>query len=88
MVTIIQDNRLVKIGFGKSEGITKEDRKKLKEINTEVNDIWNYNKNVDFYGIEPMKKFCNRIYEFLDELIKKYKNKNILIVTHGGHVYQ
>ena len=28
--------------------------------------------------------FCDRIYNFLDEIIKKYKDKNILIVTHGG----
>ena len=71
-------------GFGKSEGLTKDDRIKFKERYPEVNDVWNYNKNIDFNGIETMQNFCNRIYKFLDEIIEKYKDKNILIVTHGG----
>ena len=65
-------------GFGKSEGLTKDGRIKLKEIYPEVNDVWNYNKNIDFNGIETMQNFCNRIYKFLDEMIEKYKDKNIL----------
>ena len=83
-VTIIEDNRLMERNFGKSEGLTKDDRRKLKEINPEVNDVWNYNKNIDFNGMETMQDFCNRIYKFLDEIINKYRYKNILIVTHGG----
>ncbi len=83
-VTIIEDNRLIERGFGKNEGLTKDDRIKLKEIHPEVNDVWNYNKNIDFNGIETMHDFCDRIYKFLDEIIEKYKDKNILIVTHGG----
>ena len=31
-----------------------------------------------------MKEFCSRIYEILDEIIKEYEDKDILIVTHGG----
>mgnify|MGYP005782903757 FL=1 len=38
-VTIIEDNRLMERNFGKSEGLTKDDRRKLKEINPEVNDV-------------------------------------------------
>lgn len=83
-VTIIEDDRLMERKFGKSEGLTKDAREKLKEINPEADDIWNYNKNIDFNGIETIKDFCNRIYEFLDEIIEKYKDKNILIVTHAG----
>lgn len=83
-VTIIEDNRLMERNFGNSEGLTKDDRRKLKEINPEVNDVWNYNKNIDFNGMETMQDFCNRIYKFLDEIINKYRYKNILIVTHGG----
>ena len=83
-VTIIEDNRLMERNFGKSEGLTKDDRRKLKEINPEVNDVWNYNKNIDFNGMETVQDFCNRIYKFLDEIINKYRYKNILIVTHGG----
>lgn len=83
-VSIIEDNRLMERRFGKCEGLTKNDRKKLKEINPEINDIWNYNKNINFNNMETMKEFRSRIYEFLDDMIKDYKDKNILIVTHGG----
>ena len=83
-VTIIEDNRLMERKFGKNEGLTKSDIKKLKENNPEINDVWNYNRNIDFNGMETMQDFCNRIYEFLDDIIKRYKDKNILLVTHGG----
>lgn len=83
-VTIIEDNRLMERNFGRSEGLTKSDIKKLKEINPEMNDIWNYNRNIDCNGMETIQDFCNRVYEFLDEISERYKDKNILLVTHGG----
>ena len=83
-VCIIEDERLMERCFGEYEGLTKEDRAKLKEINPEIKDIWNYNKNISFNTMETMHHFCKRVYEFLDEIIKKYKDKNILLVTHGG----
>ena len=83
-VTIIEDNRLMERKFGKSEGLTKSNIRKLKEYNSEINDVWNYNRNIDFNGMETMQDFCNRIYEFLDDIIIRYKDKNILLVTHGG----
>ena len=83
-VPIIKDERLMERNFGKCEGTTKDDRKDLKRIYPEINDVWNYNKDINFNDMETMKEFCNRIYEFLDETIRKYKDKNILIVTHGG----
>ena len=83
-VQILEDERLMERGFGKSEGLTKVERSELKVEHPEVEDIWNYNKNVDFNDIERMKEFCERIYTCLDEIIEKHKNKNILLVTHGG----
>ena len=83
-VNIIEDCRLMERKFGQSEGLTKNEIKKLKENNPEINDVWNYNKNIEFNGMETMYDFCNRIYEFLDDVIKRYKGKNILLVTHGG----
>ncbi len=41
-------------------------------------------ENIDFNDIKTMQNFCNRVYEFLDDITKKYKDKNILLVTHGG----
>lgn len=83
-VTILEDNRIIERCFGENEGLTKSEIRKLKEIIPEVEDVWNYNKNVEFNGIESIQNFFNRIYKFLDDITKKYENKNILIVTHGG----
>ncbi len=83
-VTIIEDARLMERKFGKCEGLTKAERAKLKEDNPQIKDLWNYNQEIDLYNIEKMPDFCNRIYEFLDSITKKYKDKNILLVSHGG----
>lgn len=83
-VNIIEDNRLMERKFGKNEGLTKNDIQKLKQINPEINDVWNYKKNINFNDIETMQEFCNRIYNFLDDITKKYNDKNVLLVTHGG----
>ena len=83
-VNIVEDNRLIERDYGIMEGLTKNEIKKAKEVHPEINEIWNYNKNININNIETMKHFCNRIYQFLDEMLMKYQNKNILIVTHGG----
>lgn len=72
---IIEDERLLERCNGELEGKTKEEI--LDHI--DFNDI-----NGSGHGIEHILKFRNRIYEFLDEVTKKYVNENILIVTHAG----
>ena len=47
-------------------------------------EFWNYKKNVTYEKAENIRVFFNRIFLFLDEIKKKYKDKNILLVTHGG----
>ena len=83
-VKIINDDRLKERCFGKSEGLTKEERNELKFENPNVEYVWDYNKNVDFNEMEKMQDFCRRIYTFLDDILENYKGKNILLVTHGG----
>ena len=41
-------------------------------------------KNDSKLGIEPLSKFRGRIENFLSEVEKNYRGKNILIVTHAG----
>ncbi len=72
---IIIDNRIIERCNGKLEGKFKSD----------------FNGAVDFtsykgqgYEIEPLLDFRERIKNFLDEIMVKYKNKNVLIVTHAG----
>lgn len=81
---LIEDDRLKERRFGKSEGITKEYLREKKLNYPEINDVWNYNKNIDFNDMERMHDFCDRVYGFLDEIIEKYKDNNVLIVCHGG----
>ena len=45
---------------------------------------WNYyDKNI-YERAESMTHLFNRVYEFLDEIKEKYKDKTILLVTHSG----
>lgn len=83
-VKIIEDNRIMERSYGKCEGLTKEEREKLRNVNTEMRNIWNYSYNSTINNVETMQDFCSRIYKFLDDITEKYKDKNILLVTHGG----
>lgn len=74
-VPIIEENRLMERYYGKSEGLTKKEIKKIKETYPEIMDVWNYNKNININEIERMDEFCNRIYQFLDDITNKYKDK-------------
>ena len=46
--------------------------------------VWSLEENTSDYYVEPMQKFKDRVYSFLDELVEQYKDKDILLVTHGG----
>ena len=46
--------------------------------------FWNYEKNVTYEKAENIRVFFNRIFLFFEDIKKEYKNKNILLVTHGG----
>lgn len=43
-----------------------------------------YQKNYDKEHIEPIRELFKRIYKFLDKITKKYKDKIIVLVTHGA----
>lgn len=47
-------------------------------------DYWNYYSNKKIEGLETIPELFKRVSLFLDEIKEKYKDKNILIVTHGG----
>ena len=83
-VNIIEDKRLMERNYGKSEGLTKDEIRELKKEYPEIEEVWDYQKNTGVNGIEKMQDFCSRVYEFLNEIKEKYKNKRVLLVTHGG----
>lgn len=72
---IILDRRIIERYNGSLEGMVKDEIEK----DFDFNDI-----NSKKYGIESVRELKARVYDFLDEIIKKYPKKNILIVTHGG----
>lgn len=72
--SIIKDNRLIERCNGELEGKLKEEC----PCNIDFND-----PNTGL-GIESIIDFRKRIFNFFDEITKKYKNKNVLVVTHAG----
>jgi len=75
-VEIIRDDRLIERDLGELEG------RPVAEYN--AFQFWNYDKNRSDYGIEPVQDLIKRCRDFLDEIKKKYPDKSIMIVTHGG----
>lgn len=48
------------------------------------NEYYNYYSTNIVEGLETLPELFNRVHTFLDEIKIKYKNKNILLVTHGA----
>jgi broad specificity phosphatase PhoE len=53
------------------------------DLNT-WNDLFNFGKSTSTKNIEPLRHFFKRIYKTLDQLVAKYEDKTILVVSHGG----
>ena len=43
---------------------------------------WDYNLNSDDEGVEPIQDLFKRCNDFLNEIKKKYKDKDVMIVSH------
>ncbi|MBN2096423.1 histidine phosphatase family protein [Candidatus Peregrinibacteria bacterium] len=68
--------------YGSIEGKSKKDLKKMyPEYMSEKGTLILEN---EFPEAEPVHDFCKRIIEAVDSLLKKYSDKNILLVTHAG----
>ena len=69
------DDRLIERYNGELEGKFKE----------EISEYPNFNDpNETRFGIETLDSFKNRINDFLNEITKEYKGKNVLVATHAG----
>ena len=72
---LILDDRIIERSNGDLEG----------KLKTEIEDEIDFNDpNEVRYNIESILDFRNRIEDFFNEIDNKYKNKNVLIVTHAG----
>ena len=47
-------------------------------------DYYNYYSKNIVEGLETLPQLFDRIHSFLDEIKIKYKDKNILLITHGA----
>lgn len=77
------DERIIERDNGDLEGRLKTDiNRELKQRNEPPIDFNDPNERR--YNIENILDFRNRIYRFLNSIIKNYNGENILIVTHAG----
>ena len=75
-VKTIIDERIRERKLGKLEG---------HEITDEIEkQIWDYNLNYQIPEGENLHDFEKRILDFLEDIKKKYSDKTVLIVAHGG----
>lgn len=57
----------------------------LKTSDVDFKSWWDYNSNIKFCeNGESIKEFVDRIFKGLDFIKENYRDKNILLVTHGG----
>jgi broad specificity phosphatase PhoE len=73
--TIKTDCRLKERNYGEFE------RKEWEKI--PYADLWDANNKTKWERAERVADIEKRVYEFWDDL-KKYKNKNVLVVSHAG----
>ena len=75
-IPILIDERIKERCFGKFEGMT------AKQFNFE--EIWNYKLNKQYEDAESVGELFERIQRFLQKIQEEYKDKTVLLVTHGG----
>lgn len=74
-IPIFYDERLLEICYGENEGRLHND--------FDYDGFWNIINTHEYKDAENVNDFIKRVYNFLED-IKKYKEENILIVTHNG----
>lgn len=75
-IQILIDEKLSKRNFGEFEGMSNT------EFDFEA--FWSYKQNIQYQKAENIREFFQRVYGFLDDMHLKYKDKQILLVAHGG----
>ena len=79
---VITDDRLKERGNGILEGKTHDEIIKIVGTGNLYTDLVEDNT----LGIESLDHIQERVNSFFDEILDKYKGKNILIVTHAGTI--
>lgn len=72
---IAVDDRLMERDFGAYEGVLVSD--------IDINNLRRWTDNAPTEGGESIRDVAKRVFEYLDEIGEKYRDENVLIVTHG-----
>ncbi len=72
------DDRIKERDWGLNEGA------KIDEVDTI--DCWDVILNTSLNNIEPIQDFMYRVSDFLEDIKVRYKDKNVLVVTHSAVV--
>lgn len=75
---IILEDLIKERGYGVLEG------EYAKSGKYNIAQMWNFKEIYKDYEVEPIDTFFERIYKFLDKIIKEKKYKKVLIVSHSG----
>ena len=75
-IPVIYDKRLIERDGGKLTQTVLDDYY--------YTEYYNYYSTKTVEGLETLPELFNRVHSFLDEIKIKYKDKNILLVTHGA----
>lgn len=75
-VETVPDKRLTERVMGELEGRPEQEYNAFK--------FWDYNLNRADYGVESVQELFTRCQDFLNYIIEKHFDKDIMIVTHEG----
>lgn len=75
-VEMIPDNRIIERNMGLLDG--------RKHSEYDAKKYWNYDDNCNDLEVESIQDIFKRCQEFLDYVLDKHKNEDILIVTHAS----
>lgn len=70
------NNGIIERNYGELEG------KERQEINFE--NLWDDEKCKQYDSVEGAQDFYTRVFKSVDDIKEKHKDKNVLLVTHGG----
>ena len=73
-IPILYDDRIIEMNFGVIE---------KKPISSIDKSYWNYHSNLKYKNSLSTKEHYDIVVDFINNLMKKHNNKNILIVTHN-----
>lgn len=73
---VIYDQRVIERDCGEFTG------KSFDSLDRDL--YWNYLDTTKYQEVEDIKDFFKRIYDYLDYIKEEYKDKTVLIVSHGG----